>query len=149
MGRTRNGEEVPVLNMNAPDAVERVLAEKCRSFEALFRAERIPQMVRDFYAVDAVLEGADLPPQHGRDAIERVFTDARASYSAIRINLDPVIVTGDMAYGGITNINIVRDGSEEVHRGVMIWRRIEGGWYVQHDFFFTQREDIVVESLFA
>jgi ketosteroid isomerase-like protein len=138
-----------VFDVEVRQDVQERLIGKCRAFEALFKADRIHEMVEQFYAEDAVLEGAELPPRRGRAAIERVFDDARETYSAIRINLDPVIVAGDVAYGGITNINMLDDGTREVHRGVMIWRCVEGSWLVQRDFFFMQRDEFGIEDLLS
>ena len=115
---------------------------KCLRFEQLFAANRIREMVEDFYCEDATLEGPELSPRHGWDAIEDAFLDARASYRSIVINLDPVSVAGEIAFGGIANVNITNNGLREVHRGMMIWRRIGDAWFVQADFFFAQRDEL-------
>jgi ketosteroid isomerase-like protein len=125
------------------------LEQKCQQFAALFAAKSINQMIEAFYAVDAVMEGAELTRQHGRDAIERAFSEARESCRSIEINLDPVTVVGDVAFGCITNINVMKDGGCQVHRGMTVWTKSDGDWFVQSDFFFTQREDLEIAGVLA
>lgn len=120
------------------------LLAKCEIFEHLFTASRIEEMIEHFYAEDATLEGLDLPAQRGRSAIIKIFAEARSSYREISINLDPVHVHGDIAFGGITNVNVLIDNRTEIHRGQMIWRKIDGEWFVQSDFFFPQCETYLV-----
>lgn len=114
------------------------IARQCVRFEALFKASQIDEMVGNFYAPDAILEGRDLPPQRGREAIHHVFADARAMCHSITIELDGVEVHGDVAFTGITNTNQLANGEIEVHRGIMIWRRFDAGWQVVRDFFFIE-----------
>lgn len=125
-------------------AVQERLAEKCGRFSDLFRDNRILEMVREFYAEDAALEGPQLPSQNGRQAIADVYALARSSYSSVTINLDPVRVYGNTAYGTFTNTNELVGFGEETHRGLMIWRHIDGDWYVQSDFFFAMEEPTTV-----
>ncbi len=118
------------------------IARQCVRFEALFKASQIDEMVSLFYAPDAILEGRDLPPQRGREAIRHVFADARAMCHSIKIELDGIEVHGDVAFTGITNTNQLASGEIEVHRGIMIWRRFEAGWQVVRDFFFIEEHPL-------
>lgn len=122
-------------------SVDQIVAEKCGLFAELFRSGQIDRLVEVFYTPDAVLEGQDLLPQRGRRAIAAVFKDVRSVYAEIIIDQhEPVVASGDLAYGNVSNTNICVDGSLEVHRGLMVWRRVEGSWFVERDFFFRLGE---------
>ncbi len=110
---------------------------KCDLFRQKFERGDIGDMVEFFYAEDAVLEGPGLLPQVGREAIRAIYEDVRHHCHSIRIQLDPVVATSELAYGCQTNINLRIDGETEIHRGLMIWRLIKGEWFVIQDFFFT------------
>lgn len=127
--------------MTPPDAAtQQTFVEKCGKFSELYRAGRIAEMVAFFYAKDAVLEGPGLAPHVGRGAIEVIFEEVRHACGSIDIQLDPVVITAELAYGCQTNINMRDDGELEIHRGLMIWRRIDDDWFVVHDFFFTKAD---------
>lgn len=110
---------------------------KAARFAELFEAGNIGEMVDLFYSEDAVLEGPGTAPQIGREPIKAVFEEVRNSCSAIRIQLDPIIIGSELAYGCQTNINTRIDGEVEIHRGLMVWRRVGDEWFVVQDFFFT------------
>ena len=90
-----------------------------------------------------MLEGPGTSPQSGREAITAIYEEVRHSCCAISIQLDPVTVGAELAYGCQTNSNTRVDGEVEIHRGLMIWRCINDEWFVVHDFFFT---DVETES---
>lgn len=115
---------------------DEVVAAKCELFAQLFRSGRIDELVEVFYTTDAVLEGQGLLPQRGRQAIAAAFKEARGVYAEISIHRhENVRVSGDLAYSNVSNTNVCIDGSLEMHRGLMIWRRVEDSWLVERDFF--------------
>jgi hypothetical protein len=124
--------------MTQPEtAAQAIFQAKCDLFREKYERGNIRDMVDFFYASHAVLEGSGLLPQVGRKAIQTIYEEIRHSCRSIRIQLDPVVVTAELAYGCQTNINLRNDGESEIHRGLMIWRLIEGEWFVIHDFFFA------------
>ena len=124
---------------------ERVVA-KCREFETRFRKRQIATMVREFYLPDAVMEGRDMPAQVGHEAITRIFMQARESCSSISIEAEPIRVIGQVAFGNITNQNVLINGSVEIHRVLMIWEEQDGDWFVARDFFFAE-PDLMLSEL--
>lgn len=117
---------------------EEQIFRKCREFEDSFQVGSIKDMVRKFYHSDAILEGRDLPAQLGHDAITSVFQEARISCDKISINLDPILIVGDVAFGSIRNSNWLNTGEVETHRGLMVWLKKDEEWRVIRDFFFTE-----------
>ena len=124
--------------MSRDEEVAELLTGKCRQFERRFRDRRIEELVADFYLPDGVLEGRDMPPHAGHEALRSILLDAREVYSMIEIDLDPVTVVGSVAFGSFTNRNILPDEEIEIHRGIMIWREVDGSWRVARDFFFAE-----------
>ncbi len=118
---------------------QRVLA-KCRQFEARFRSRQIATMVREFYSPDAIMEGRDLPAQIGHEAITRIFMEAREACGSISIEMEPLTVVGQVAFGNITNHNALLSGFVEIHRVLMIWEEKDGDWFVSRDFFFAEQD---------
>ncbi|MFT4025641.1 MAG: hypothetical protein QM676_02395 [Novosphingobium sp.] len=129
--------------MQQPDEpeVDRII-DKCVHFEALFAEARILELTRMFYHATAVLEGRDLPPQVGHDAISKVFIEASYNYAGISILLDDIEIVDTVAYGSITNSNTLKNGATEVHRGVLIWRKFGNDWFVVRDFFFAESDHL-------
>lgn len=123
----------------SPDfvAASDAIAHKYCRFEEMFAAREIVPMVELLYASSAVLEGRDLPKRSGVAAISRIFADARKVCASIVIELDALEVANGTAYCSITNRNHVRDGDVDIHRGLMIWRLIDGEWMVVRDVFFA------------
>lgn len=119
--------------------VEQRIAAKCRQFESRFRARQISAMVQDYYAPEAIMEGRDLPAQLGHEAIIHVFMEAREVCHSIRIDMDPITVIGEVAFGNITNRNTMLNGDVEIHRVLTIWQERNGDWFVLRDFFFSEQ----------
>lgn len=132
--------------MTDAENVEQRLIEKCQQFETRFRARQIATMVREFYLPDAVMEGRDMPAQVGHEAITQIFLDAREACSSISIEAEPVTIIGKVAFGNITNHNVLLAGSIEIHRVLMIWEERDGDWFVSRDFFFAE-PDLMLSEL--
>lgn len=132
--------------MTEAENVEQRLIEKCQQFETRFRTRQIATMVREFYLPDAVMEGRDMPAQVGHEAITQIFLDAREACSSISIEAEPVTIIGKVAFGNITNHNVLLAGSIEIHRVLMIWEERDGDWFVSRDFFFAE-PDLMLSEL--
>ena len=132
--------------MTETDLVEQQVIAKCRQFETRFRARQIATMVREFYLPDAVMEGRELPAQVGHEAITRIFLEAREACSSISIEAEAITVIGKVAFGNITNHNVLLAGSIEIHRVLMIWEERDGDWFVSRDFFFAE-PDLMLSEL--
>ena len=126
--------------------VEQRVIAKCRQFETHFRARQIATMVREFYLPDAVMEGRELPAQVGHEAITRIFLEAREACSSISIEAEAITVIGKVAFGNITNHNVLLAGPVEIHRVLMIWEEKDGDWFVSRDFFFAE-PDVMLSEL--
>lgn len=130
-----------------PEAIRDIISGKCLRFEEMFCASRIEEMVAGFYLPSAVLEGRDLPPQRDHGAIARIFREARDTYESISIELDPLEIHDTVAFGTFTNRNTLPTGEVEIHRGIMIWRKIQADWLVARDFFFAEGDPLFVDEL--
>lgn len=119
-------------------ALSDLLRKKCAQFGRDFKAGRIEEMTNAFYHPDAVMEGRDMPAEHGRSAISRIFQEARDVYSALVIELEDVTQIGDVAFANFTNRNTIVTGGLDIHRGLMIWAREGEDWLVIRDFFFAE-----------
>lgn len=118
------------------------LRKKCQRFGEDFAAGRISEMTSRFYHADAVMEGRELPAEKGHQAIARIFAEAREVYSALAIELDSVTQIGDVAFGNFTNRNSIIGGGEDIHRGLMVWVRVNEEWLVARDFFFADGDPL-------
>ena len=132
--------------MTETNLVEQQIIAKCQLFETRFRARQIAAMVREFYLPDAIMEGRDMPAQVGHEAITQIFKQAREACSSISIEAEPITVIGKVAFGNITNHNVLLAGSIEIHRVLMIWEERDGDWFVSRDFFFAE-PDLMLSEL--
>lgn len=117
--------------------LEAHLIQRLAYFCEMFDANRVDELVDNFYTEDAVVEGPGLPVQKGLAAIKAIFGEARKSYKGIEIAMDPLVHPDEnLAYGFITNRNIRNDGEVEIHRAHIVWRKVGDQWRCQTDFFF-------------
>lgn len=130
----------PVPMPAAAEATQDIFQAKCDVVARLFEAGAITELVSMFYAPTAILEGKGLPPQCGLSAITQTYQDVRRLYPSMRIELDPVTVVGNVAFGTQKNLNLRIDGQLENHRGLMVWHKIEGEWRIVMDFFYTDHD---------
>ena len=124
-------------------SAKEIIKVKCTLFGQMFESGQIAEMVALFYTPDAVLEGQNLPPQRGRAAIAAVFEEATRFYRTITIEHEPPVVYGEIAFGSISNTNVLMDGSMELHRGLMIWKLVDESWFVERDCFFGMETAIL------
>ena len=120
----------------------KLLRKKCATFGKDFKAGRIKEMIDRFYHPEAVMEGRDLPAQEGREAICRIFEEALDVYSSLTIELEDVKLIGDVAFGNFTNRNAIIGGGEDIHRGLLIWRKDGDEWLAVRDFFFAEGDPL-------
>jgi ketosteroid isomerase-like protein len=114
--------------------VERELAsQQAAFFEAV--AARDADRTSAFFADDALLHVANLPPIAGRDAIRRFYRRMFGFLAATASTPEALHVAagGDVAYGTGSTSNEFR-GAEGTARYagkyVLVWRRVAGEWMV-------------------
>lgn len=124
------------MSGNKTDALASELRARLDYFEEMFASGDIETLADNFYTEDAVVEGYGMSPQVGRRAIVEAFQGARsAGLSRIKVDSsEPPRASGDMAYQFITNDNDFA-GQTEVHRALLVWRRIGDEWLCEVDFF--------------
>ncbi|MDB5581473.1 MAG: hypothetical protein JWR80_6649 [Bradyrhizobium sp.] len=113
------------------------LGERLRCFELMFRAGNVPELVEEFYTDNVVAEGTGVPKQVGKPAISALFCEILKDYAGIEIAMDDISrPSEDLAYCFITNRNLRRDGSIDIHRATLVWRLVDGKWLCEADFFY-------------
>lgn len=122
------------LSPRGPDDAQAALQSREEGFLSAMAAQDLDRVV-DYFADDAVVHIADMPPLQGRSAIHRFYGNVFRFQTASASTPETLRMAGsaDLAYsrGRVTNEFRGEDGPVEFEgKYVLVWQRQDDEWQV-------------------